>query len=443
MAYRHTARRLISAVAQCGVMGLVAMMAGNAVPVAASAEIVDVKNTFGNRYKYFPFPQNCTSRLAFTNMPAGFRIERPHKVYNNATRKWVLWAHYEGSGYTVAQALVATSNTECGPFKIVKTFRPLGYEIRDDFLYKDDDGTAYFMAASRKNRGANDTMAIFRLTRDYLDVDADAGVTWAFENAYREAPVVMKKGSVYFLLTSQAAGWFPSQGAYATSTSMLGPWSPLANLGSPATFGGQNAGPIVYKGTSSTANILVMDHLGGAVLRNDGLLFLPVLLDDVKRTATLDWYSNWSVNTVTGTLTLPSTDSIAAGRPATASTTASTSSPQNANDRDYFTKWEGSGTIWPAWWQVDLQSPRHMSEIQITWPNTKGSEALYQYQLQFSDNGRTWRTIDRTDNPLYGFTVDQIDETARYLRIRLVNAKLHNNPNNWYRPGMWNVRVLP
>ncbi len=443
MSYHFVTRRTLArCLARWTVfLGVAGSMSAMASP--AAAQTITVNNQLANKYAYTPFPSHCPNGPQISNIPTGYRIERPHWVFNDTTGKWVLWAHYEASGYGTAQALVASSTSECGPYTIAQTFRPLGYEVRDDYLYKDDDGTAYFMAASRKNNGANDTLAIFRLTSDYLDVDQSAGVTWAFENKYREAPVVMKKGAIYFLLTSQAAGWFPSQGAYATSTSMLGPWSDLSNLGNPSTFGGQNAGAEFIKGSGSTANVLIMDHLGGNTARDDGAIWLPVLLDDTKRTATMDWYSTWYVNSSTGALTLPSTDSIAANRPATASSTGSGSSPQNANDRDYYTRWVASGSNWPAWWQVDLQSRRHMSEIQISWPMVKGSEAYYKYQLQFSDDGSTWTTVDRTDNQLYGFTVDKVDQTARYLRVVLVDAKIQNSSKNWYTPGMWHVRVLP
>ncbi|CAH2812380.1 MAG: hypothetical protein CBARDMAM_7044 [uncultured Caballeronia sp.] len=91
----------------------------------------------------------------------------------------------EASGYGTAETLVATAANECSPYNIVRAFRPLGREVRDDFLYRDTDGTAYFLAASCQDGGANDSMAIFRLTDDYTDVDASAGTHWVFEHHYR------------------------------------------------------------------------------------------------------------------------------------------------------------------------------------------------------------------------------------------------------------------
>lgn len=441
MKRRRTRAR--NAAPRSGLCLLSAALALTFLPAVARADVVTVNNQLANHYSYNPLPDHC-GKYQIADMPAGYRTERQHVIYNESTREWVMWAHYEASGYGLAQALVAHSTSECGPYTIVKTFRPLGREIRDDYVWKDTDGTAYFLAASRKNGGANDTMAIFRLTDDYLDVDESAGTTWAFEGQYREAPVVVKQGDIYFLLTSAAAGWFPSPGAYATATSMLGPWSPLAPLGNASTFGGQNAGMRQIIGTDATANILVLDHLGGSTARDDGALWLPVLLDDRTRTATLNWYSSFSVDTTTGLLSLPPIDSIARNGPATASATGAGSSPQNANDDNYQTRWSAvSSKNWPAWWSVDLGSSRHVGEVQISWPMTKGSEALYSYKIEFSDDGQTWNSFDHTDNSFYGFTVDKFDLQARYLRIQLVSAKLTNSPSNWYTPGLWEVRVLP
>lgn len=411
---------------------------------AAAAETVTVTNKLAAGYDNMPLNAPCNGDAKFANIPQGFWIERPHRRYNARTGQWVMWAHYESAGYRTAEAIVGTSATECGPYKIVKTFRPLGLQVRDDFLFKDDDGTAYFLAASNQRGGANDSLAIFRLTPDWLDVDEAAGVNWAFSGAFREAPIVLRKDNVYFLLTSQAAGWFPSQAMYATATSMMGEWSDLQRLGNSSSYGAQLARDVVVKGTKSTAYMVRLSHLGGNVARDDGSLLLPVLLDSTARTATMKWYSSFQVNTETGALTLPSSDSIAANRRAIASSTGAGRSPMMANDRNHGTGWFANGNkSWPAWWMTDLGSARHIGEVQISWPMTKGSEAYYKYKLEYSTDGSTWSVLDRTSNVMYGFTIDNMDVTARYLRVRLETAVLQNNPTNWYTPGLWDVTVLP
>ena len=68
--------------------------------------------------------------------------------------------------YNEARAVVAVCDTPDGNYKYVKDFRPFGNESRDCTLYKDDDGSAYFISSTR----GNTDMVCYRLTDDYLDV---------------------------------------------------------------------------------------------------------------------------------------------------------------------------------------------------------------------------------------------------------------------------------
>lgn len=74
-------------------------------------------------------------------------IERPKVIYNDATKKYVMWMHVDSSNYGDAKVGVATSDTVCGPgkYEYKGSFRPLGMESRDMGLFKDDDGKAYLL----------------------------------------------------------------------------------------------------------------------------------------------------------------------------------------------------------------------------------------------------------------------------------------------------------
>ncbi|CAH2812382.1 MAG: hypothetical protein CBARDMAM_7045 [uncultured Caballeronia sp.] len=255
--------------------------------------------------------------------------------------------------------------------------------------------------------------------------------------------MVLKSGSVYFLLTSQAARWFPSQAAYATSTSMLGPWFAATGLGNGSTFGGQNADVRSFAGARWYGqHSLPRPSRCGAIGRDDGALWLPVLFDPAKREARLDCYSRYTVDLKTGTLGLPLRLNLAAGRPGTTSSTAPGSSPDNANEGDYRTEWVAASPAFPAWWMVDLGAPKHISEVDISWWIRKGSEARYVYAIETSSDGVHFRTLERLDNPFYGFTVDKPDVTARYVRIRLTGATMANSARNWYVPPLIDVRIF-
>lgn len=71
-------------------------------------------------------------------------IERPKIIYNKKTKKYVLWMHVDKPGYAYARAGVAWSDTVCGDYTYVTSYRPLDtYISRDMTVYVDDDGTGY------------------------------------------------------------------------------------------------------------------------------------------------------------------------------------------------------------------------------------------------------------------------------------------------------------
>lgn len=369
------------------------------------------------------------------------KIERPKVIYNASTEQYVLWAHYEnGTDYNLGRVAVATSSTPDGPFNYVGSFRPLNYESRDMTVFVDTDGTGYLVTASRKNGGANDTMAIFKMNADYTNVESFEG--WLFENAYREAPAIVKKGTRYYLFTSQASGWYPNQGAYATATSMTGPWSALKPFGNSSAFASQIHDIATITGESTTSYIYMGDRWNPMKLGEHKHIWLPLSLNDADGTASLDWYKEWDIDATTGTITLPELVNHAQGQPATAISTASGSSPSHVNDGNYQTSWVASSNTWPAWWQVDLGSAQTITEVDISWFMYKGSEGYYKYKIEVSNDGVNYSTIDRTNNLTYGFTTDAVHFTARYVRIQMVNAVLWNNPGNWYTPTLHEVKLL-
>ena len=55
----------------------------------------------------------------------------------------------------------------------------------------------------------------------------------------REAPALMKRNGVYFILSSTTSGWDPNQVCFGTATSLSGTWSSLQNVGNSTTFDSQ------------------------------------------------------------------------------------------------------------------------------------------------------------------------------------------------------------
>lgn len=72
-------------------------------------------------------------------------VERPKVIYNDKTRKYVLWMHMDSSNYGEARVAVASGDSVCGKYQYHRSFQPLGRESRDMGLFKDDDGKGYLL----------------------------------------------------------------------------------------------------------------------------------------------------------------------------------------------------------------------------------------------------------------------------------------------------------
>ena len=176
-------------------------------------------------------------------------LERPKVLYNKKTNKFVMWAHFEnGKNYLDAAVAIATCDTPDGDFTYHGHFNPYGYMSRDCTLYQEEDGTAYFISASRDNADLH----VYRLSDDYMNVDCLVHSLWQGE--YREAPAVIKGKYHYYMFSSFCTGWAPNQGKYAWADSIEGRWSSLKEIGDDTTYDSQSAfllnvnGKLLYVG---------------------------------------------------------------------------------------------------------------------------------------------------------------------------------------------------
>jgi len=202
---------------------------------------------------------------------ANANIERPKVVYNEKTKQFVMWMHYEiQTDYSYARAAVATSDNIEKPFKYLKSFRPFGNMSRDCTLFKDEDGTAYFLSAARENYD----MMVYKLTDDYLDAKEHLLTLWP--GGHREAPALMKRGKYYFMITSGCTGWAPNQAKYAYSKSIKGPWSELTDIGNATTFDSQSTFILPIEGKEGTSYLYVGDRWDGRQYFNSKYIFLPL-----------------------------------------------------------------------------------------------------------------------------------------------------------------------
>lgn len=220
-------------------------------------------------------------------------IERPKVIYNERTQQYVMWLHWEGKSYAEAKAGVLSSATVDGAYTFHSAFRPNGNMSRDDTLFRDDDGRAYFLSAANENAD----LVLYELSDDYLGIARQVATLFAGQK--REAPALFKDRGRYYLITSAATGWDPNQAKYASATAIAGPWSALQNLGDATTYDTQSAYVLPIRGSARTTYLYAGDRWQDPDLASSKYIWLPLRVSDAGQLG-LDYYTDWQLNLTTG-----------------------------------------------------------------------------------------------------------------------------------------------
>ncbi|HUC92840.1 MAG TPA: family 43 glycosylhydrolase [Paenibacillus sp.] len=262
-------------------------------------------------------------------------LERPKVIYNEKTKKYVMWLHTDGpsatsdANYAKAEAGYALSDSPTGPFvygvsnRMDRAPKDAAYNgqpnqpgmARDMTLFKDDDGTAYLIYSSEENR----TIYISKLNEEYTDVvgwhrdgnvqrDTEYKAVYGedyirvFPGAQREAPAMFKYDGKYYMITSGATGWAPNPARYTVADDIFGEWKPLRDpsVGAKAstTFDSQSTyvipvdpakGKFIYMGDRWISNDL----------KQSKYIWLPIEFgqnDEIM----LKWYDEWTLDKLDG-----------------------------------------------------------------------------------------------------------------------------------------------
>jgi hypothetical protein len=245
----------------------------------------DLFNWKNEGYALLPVKDNPNHDLYETNI-----IERPKVIYNDRTKKFVMWMHVEDNKYQIAHAGVAWADKPTGPFHYVKSMLPNGAESRDESIFKDDDGKAYLIHASEKNA----TQHINLLSEDYLDVESIYVRVWQQE--WREAPAIFKHKGKYYSITSRCTGFSPNEAKYAVAENMLGEWkivgNPAVGIGNESCFRSQAAFVLPVAGKPGTF-IYVADRWTPGNLGDSRYVWLPIQMNDNGKLK-IEWKDKWN-----------------------------------------------------------------------------------------------------------------------------------------------------
>ncbi len=377
------------------------------------------------------------------------KIESVKTAYIESANTVIIAAHWElPSGYSDGKLFLVTG-TPGGEFTCQGVFNPRNIEVRDLSIFVDDDDTAYLLAAANPAGGsANETLYIFQFTDDYTGIKKV--VTTLFEYQYREMPNMVKINGWYYLFTSAAAGWYPSNGQYASSQSIEDGWSDLRDIGNTSTFSSQSSW-IAVLGSGDDANYLMYAYRWIAGTGTSGTMIAPITFDNGY--AYYDYFPTILYNSETGDM-IPVSGGKILSQDAEITSSLSSADGYGAElavDGDYFTSYTASEAFkWPVTMTIDLGEECELTYIQISWYICKGSEGYYTYYVEGSLDGESWETLyDNTDTSdskvynTYGFNSNVLEGTARYVRLVVTGAVLQNNPTyNWYTPTIYEIKVF-
>jgi len=257
------------------------------------------------------------------SLPPQFRdggvAERPKVIYNRRTRQYVMWMHLDANRYQEASAGVAVSASPDGPFRVVRIFRPVGYDYgyspeeatlrerergnsyRDMALFVDDDGTAYTIYSSESNA----SMYAVRLSDDYTDIARPAvqGQTWEriLPKQRREGPAPFKAGGKYYLITSGLTGWAPNPARVHVADRVLGPWTSLGNPAvgpdSATTFRSQSSFVLPLPDVCARCFVFMGDRWEPRALGTSSYIWLPFVVRG-DGTLPIAWRDRWTLDTL-------------------------------------------------------------------------------------------------------------------------------------------------
>jgi hypothetical protein len=154
-------------------------------------------------------------------------MDRPHILYNTATRQYVCWLKIMGKGNT-QESTVLVADSILGPYRMVRTgLRPLGMNAGDfDLVAAPSDGKAYYYFER-----VHSELICADLTPDTTDVTGYYSTHFPHTNPphVREAPAYFFRQGLHYLFTSGTTWYFPNPSEVACARTYHGPWKVLGN----------------------------------------------------------------------------------------------------------------------------------------------------------------------------------------------------------------------
>jgi beta-galactosidase len=245
-------------------------------------------------------------------------VERPKVIFNQQTKKFVMWMHIDTADYKASRSGVAVGDSPTGQFRYLGSFRPNariwpinvtaqdkqpsalnklardfqgGQMARDMTIFMDEDGKAYHFYSSEDNA----TMHISLLSDDYLHPSGK--YARAFIGQSLEAATVFKRNGKYYLIASECTGWNPNPAHSAVAESIWGPWkeqgNPCIGKNADKTYYAQSTFVLPVVGQKGLF-IFLADRWNQDNLPDSHYAWLPLEFNQEERLI-LKWRDQWTL----------------------------------------------------------------------------------------------------------------------------------------------------
>ncbi|TKX23354.1 putative glycosyl hydrolases family 43 protein [Elsinoe australis] len=229
-------------------------------------------------------------------------IQRPKVVYSEVSDEYQMWWHADNSTYGLLLQGYAKSPNVTGPYEFVSATAPLGNWSQDFGIFEDyKNGKVYALYSNGDRREGRDVY----LTSYNEEVTALDQVVHRFDKYDLEAPTIIQTEKSYYALMSHKTGYRPNNVVAFRADSLAGPWSQpfIVNPLNTRGFNSQSGFSIRINGTETTTYLYVGDQWDSNSLWESRYIWLPMAIDDEKKTLDVVWHDVYDLNVETGAVT--------------------------------------------------------------------------------------------------------------------------------------------
>ncbi|KAL2823265.1 glycosyl hydrolase [Aspergillus cavernicola] len=226
-------------------------------------------------------------------------IQRPKVVYSEESGQYHMWWHADNSTYGWLLQGFATSDTPAGPYEFVDAVAPLGNWSQDFGLFTDrKDGRSYALYSNGDSVEGRDVY----LSSFNENVTALDEVVHRFDKFDLEAPTIIQTDQSYWALMSHKTGYRPNNVVGFRADKLEGPWSQpfIVSPLNTRTFNSQSGFSIRIDGTKKTTYLYVGDQWDSNSLWESRYIWLPVDINERKKTLEVQWHDIYDLNVKTG-----------------------------------------------------------------------------------------------------------------------------------------------